>query len=143
MAAYRAMTQEWLDAWKDKISESGEYREIAKNWEGSVAIIVNADPEKGIPTPIYLFTDYWHGEVRDFLICDEAKARSARFVISGDYLRWKQVARKELDPTKAMMQGKLKLKGELTYIVRHIKTVQKVIDLLCQIETVWPDEAGG
>ena len=68
MAAYRAMTQEWLDAWKDKISESGEYREIAKNWEGSVAIIVNADPERGIAAPIHLFTDYWHGEVRDFLI---------------------------------------------------------------------------
>ncbi len=66
MMAYKAMTQEWLDAWKEKIAGSKEYKEIAKNWEGSVSIIVNPDPEKGIPEPIYLFTDYWHGDVRGF-----------------------------------------------------------------------------
>jgi hypothetical protein len=26
-------------------------------------------------------------------------------------------------------------------VVRNIKTVNKVIDLLCEIETIWPDEA--
>ena len=140
MAAHRAMTQGWLEAWKEKIAQSSQYREIAKNWEGSVAIIVNADPERGIAAPIHLFTDYWHCEVRDFLICDEAKARSANFVMSGDYARWKQVAKKELDPTKALMQGKLKLKGNLAYIVLHIRTVNKVVDLLCEVETIWPDE---
>ena len=81
-----------------------------------------------------------HGDVRDFLICDKAKAESAKFVMSGDYVRWKQVAKKEVDSTKALMQGKLKLKGDLTYVVRNIKTVNKVIDLLCEIETLWPDE---
>ncbi len=50
MAKYQAMTQEWLDAWKQKIVESKEYKEIAKNWEGSVSIIVNPDPERGIPS---------------------------------------------------------------------------------------------
>jgi len=135
------MTQEWLDAWKQKIAESKEYREIAKNWEGSVSIIVNPDPAKGLLEPIYLFTDYWHGDVLDFAICDKAKAESAKFIMSGDLARWKQVAKKEVDATKALMQGKLKLKGDLTYVVRNIKTVNKVIDLLCEIETRWPDEA--
>ena len=141
MTAYKAMTQEWLDAWKQKIATSAEYREIAKNWEGSVSIIVNPDPGKGILEPIYIFTDYWHGDVGDFLICDKAKAETAKFVMSGDAARWKQVARKEVDSTKALMQGKLKLKGDLTYVVRNIKTVNKVIDLLCEMETIWPDEA--
>ena len=36
MATYKAFTQEWLDAWKRKIAESQEYKEIAKDWEGSV-----------------------------------------------------------------------------------------------------------
>ena len=104
-------------------------------------MIVNPDPEKGISEPIYLFTDFWHGDVLEIALCDKAKAESARFVMSGDYARWKQVAKKEVDSTKALMQGKLKLKGDLTYVVRNIKTVNKVIDLLCEIETIWPDEA--
>jgi putative sterol carrier protein len=140
MAKYQAWTQEWLDALKQKIATSAEYKELAKNWEGSVSYIVNADPEKGIPEPLYFFTDFWHGDVRDFLVCDKAKAESANFVMSADYARWKQVCKKEVDSTKALMQGKLKLRGDLTYVVRNIKTVNKVIDLLCEIDTIWPDE---
>ena len=140
MAAYKAFTQEWMDAWKEKIAGSKEYKEIAKEWEGSVGLICNSDPSKNVPEPIYLFTDYWHGDALDFLICDEAKAQTAKFIMTGDYTRWKQVAKKELDATKALMQGKLKLKGDLTYVVRMVKTITKVVDLLTEVETVWPDD---
>lgn len=140
MATHKAFTQEWLDAWKQKIAGSQEYKEIAKEWEGSVGLICNADPSKSIPNPVYLFTDYWHGDVRDFLVCDEVKVQTAKFIMTGDYARWKQVAKKELDATKALMQGKLKLKGDLTYVVRNVKTINKVIDLLTEVQTVWPDD---
>jgi putative sterol carrier protein len=138
--SYKAFTQEWMDAWKKIINGSQEYREIAKEWEGSVSITVNADPSKNVPEPVYMFTDYWHGDALDFLICDAAKAQTAKFIMSGDYSRWKQVAKKELDATKALMQGKLKLKGDLTYVVRNVKTINKVVDLLTEINTIFPDE---
>jgi hypothetical protein len=38
------------------------------------------------------------------------------------------------------MQGKLKLKGDLTYVVRNVKTINKVVDLLTEINTIFPDE---
>jgi putative sterol carrier protein len=138
--ALKAFTQEWLDAFLKAIQDSQEYKEIAKEWEGSVSIIINPDPSKGVPEPIYMWTDYWHGEAKDFHYCDKAKAETAKFVMAGDYSRWKQVAKKELDPTKALMQGKLKLKGDLTYVVKHVKTVNKVVDLLTTIDTVFPDD---
>ncbi|MDD4357729.1 MAG: SCP2 sterol-binding domain-containing protein [Smithellaceae bacterium] len=139
MAGYKAFTQEWMDAWKEKINGSKEYKEIAKDWEGSVSITVNADSSRNLPETVYMFTDYWHGDALDFLICDEAKAQTAKFIMIGDYARWKQVAKKELDPTKALMQGKLKLKGDLTYVVRQVKTINKVVDLLTEVETIFPD----
>ncbi|MFZ1036275.1 MAG: SCP2 sterol-binding domain-containing protein [Smithella sp.] len=138
--SYKAFTQEWMDAWKKIINGSKEYREIAKEWEGSVSITVNADPSKNVPEPVYMFTDYWHGDALEFLICDAAKAQTAKFIMSGDYSRWKQVAKKELDATKALMQGKLKLKGDLTYVVRNVKTINKVVDLLTEVNTIFPDE---
>ncbi|HON94832.1 MAG TPA: SCP2 sterol-binding domain-containing protein [Deltaproteobacteria bacterium] len=140
MAKVKAMTQEWMDAYKAAIQADPEYRTIAKDWEGSVALICNADPSKGVPEPIYLFQDYWHGDVGEFVVCDKAKAESAKFVMTGDYSRWKQVALKELDATKALLQGKLKMKGDLPYVVRNIKTVNKVIDILGAFETQWPDD---
>ena len=136
-----ALTQEWLDAYKAAIIADPEYKQIAKDWEGSVSLVVLADPDKGVPEPVYLFQDYWHGDVGDFVVCDKEKAESAKFVMTGDHSRWKQIARKELDATKALLQGKLKMKGDLPYVVRNIKTVNKVIDILGTFETIWPDEA--
>jgi putative sterol carrier protein len=140
MATYKALTQEWMDAWKEKIAGSKEYKEIAKDWEGSVTMICNPDPSKNVPEPVYIYTDFWHGDVLDFHICDEAKTQTGKFIMTGDYARWKQISKKELDPTKALMQGKLKMKGDLTYVVRNVKTVNKVIDLLTEVPTVWPDD---
>ncbi|MBN2298551.1 MAG: SCP2 sterol-binding domain-containing protein [Deltaproteobacteria bacterium] len=135
-----ALTQEWMDAYKAAILADPEYKQIAKDWEGSVSLVVLADPDKGIPETVYLFQDYWHGDVGDFVVCDKEKAENAKFVMTGDYSRWKQIARKELDATKALLQGKLKMKGDLPYVVRNIKTVNKVIDILGTFDTIWPDE---
>jgi hypothetical protein len=67
--------------------KSREYKEVARDRECSVALICHADPSKNVPNPVYLFTDYWHGEVRDFLASDEAKAQKAKFIMTGDYTR--------------------------------------------------------
>jgi len=140
MAKVKAMTQEWMDEYKKAIVADPDYKQIAKDWEGSVSLIVNADPDKGIPQPVYLFMDYWHGDVGEFTVCSKEKAESAKFVMTGDYSRWKQVALKELDATKGLLQGKLKMKGDLPYVVRNIKVVNKVVDLLGNFETEWPDD---
>jgi putative sterol carrier protein len=140
MAKVKALTQEWMDAYKTAILADPDYKQIAKDWEGSVSLIVNADPAKGVPESVYLFQDYWHGDVGEFVVCDKAKAESAKFVMTGDYSRWKQVAQKELDATKGLLQGKLKLKGDLPYVVRNIKVVNKVVEILGKFETQWPDE---
>jgi putative sterol carrier protein len=61
-------------------------------------------------------------------------------VITAPYTRWKQVALKELDPTKGMLQGKLKLKGDLPTIVRYTKATQEVVECSTRVPVEWPDE---
>jgi len=71
---------------------------------------------------------------------DKETAENAKFVISGAYVRWKQVALRELDAVKGMMQGKLKLKGNLPYMVKYLKGVQESIRCLTEVDSKWPDE---
>ena len=54
--------------------------------------------------------------------------------------RWKQVATKELDATKGMLQGKLKLKGDLPTIVRYTKASQEMTECTTRVPVEWPDE---
>ncbi len=46
----------------------------------------------------------------------------------------------ELDPIKAMMQGKLKVQGDLPTIVRQVRAANELVELTQQITTEFPDE---
>ena len=69
-----------------------------------------------------------------------ADAQACNFVISAPYSRWKQVATKELDATKGILQGKLKLKGDLPTIVRYTKASQEMTECTTRVPVEWPDE---
>ncbi len=46
----------------------------------------------------------------------------------------------QLDTTKALMQGKIKLKGELTTIVRYSKAATRLAELVGMVDTIFLDE---
>ena len=53
------------------------------------------------------------------------EAEKASFVLVATYARWKEVIRKQLDPTKGMMQNKLKLtKGHMPTMVKYVTVEQ-------------------
>jgi putative sterol carrier protein len=48
--------------------------------------------------------------------------------------------KKELDPVKGMMQGKIKVKGDLPTIVRYVKASNVLVDLTSTVDTQFIDE---
>lgn len=139
MALYPS--KEWLDEYFQKINSSKAYEEAAETWEGDVTFCFQAEPDKGVPDDIYAWLDLWHGK------CREAKydvpkedGEAAKFVIRAPYSRWKEVIQKELDPIKGMMQGKLKLTGDLPTIVRYVKASNELVNLAGEVPTEFIDE---
>ena len=138
--AYKAFSDEWCDAYKTEINNSAVYKQAAAGWEGVVALIVEAEPEKNFPETKGIWMDLWHGEARDVRICSREDAEAAQFVITGSYSRWKKVAKKELDATKGIMLGQLKLKGDFPTLVRYTKASQEMTACTTRVEVNWPDE---
>ena len=135
-----AFSPEWAEAYKAELNRSDVYRQAGKGWKWTVGLITEAEPDKGVPEDIGLFLDLFEGEARDVKVVPADEARQADFVITAPYSRWKEVMRKELDPTKAMLQGKLKLKGDLPTIVRYTKASQEMTECTSRLETTFPDE---
>jgi|SRR5919108_2502980 putative sterol carrier protein len=131
---------EWLDEYVEKINASASYKEAAATWEGDVAYIIEAEPDKDIPEEVVAWLDLWHGECREAKIVPTEEGEKARFVIRAPYSRWKEVILKELDPVKGMMQGKLKLKGDLPTIVRYVKAANELVNLAQTVDTQFHDE---
>ena len=131
----------WLEEYVALINDSADYKEAAATWEGDVCYVFESEPDKGVMEETWAWLDLWHGDCRGsrYAIPPEEGER-AKFVIRAPYSRWKEVIRKELDPVKGMMQGKLKLKGDLPTIVRYVKAANVLVNLAGSVPTEFVDE---
>lgn len=141
--ALKFPSAEWTAAYKDAINNHPTYKDSGKSWtNGVITLVVNANPAAGLPEDVCIWLDLHQGVCRDTKTVTRAEADAgAAFVIVGDYARWKQVIRKELEPIKGMMQGKLRLaKGPLPVIVRYVQAARDLVDSATHVETIFPDE---
>ena len=119
-------SEEWLDDYVDRINASPEYREAAATWEGDVGLRLRARARQGRARGDLGMAGPLARRVPGRLdTTSTEEGGKARFIIRAPYSRWKEVIRKELDPVKGMMQGKLKLRGDLPTIVRYVQGRQR------------------
>lgn len=134
-------SEEWLNQYVERINASKEYEEAAATWEGDLSYVFEREPDKGVPDDVWVWIDLWHGRCRGARFGLPAEeAQKAKFIIRAPYSRWKQVIRKELDPIKGMMQGKLKLKGDLVKIVRYVRAAKELVNIASSVPTDFVDE---
>ncbi|MGE5226755.1 MAG: SCP2 sterol-binding domain-containing protein [Planctomycetaceae bacterium] len=133
-------TDEWFRAFVAEVNASEEYRLAAADWEGDIAFLILAEPDKRMPEDVWGWLDLWHGQCRGGGIVTPERGAEARYLITAPYSRWKDVLLGELDPIKGMMQGKLKVKGDLPTIIRYVRAANELVRLTGEVDTVFPDE---
>ncbi len=133
---------EWCAAYKDAINANVAYKTAGKDWtHGVVAMVVKAEPSLGIETDQGMWLDVHQGQCRACNLVTMAEAEKAAFVIVADHARWKLVIKKELDPIKGMMQGKLKLtKGHMPTIVKYVQSTKELVESATHVPTKFRDE---
>ena len=128
-------SDEWLSLYRDLINASEEYREAAQTWEGDIAFVLEAEPDRGVPDELAACIDLWHGECRGARMIAADEGGDAAYGIRAPYSRWQEVLRGEIDPVKGMVQGKLKLRGDLAAIVRHVRAAKELVRLTTLVPT--------
>jgi putative sterol carrier protein len=138
----RFPSAEWCVAYKDAINANAGYRAAGREWtHGAVAMIVSADPAIGIPEDMSMLLDLDQGTCRDCRLVPREEAEKAPFVLVATYARWKEVIRKLLDPTKGMMQNKLKLtKGHMPTMVKFVTASKELVESTSRVPTQFVDE---
>ena len=139
--AFKAFSNEWASAFKDEINRSEAYKQAGKGWKWTVGLVVEAEPDKHFPESKGIVMDLFDGAARDIRVGSADEAKGCEFAITGTYSRWKEVATEKLDATRGMLQGKLKLKGDLPTIVRYTKASQELTKCTTRVPVEWPDEA--
>jgi putative sterol carrier protein len=104
-------------------------------------MIVTSEPAIGIPSDLALWLDVHQGACRDCRLVSREQAEKAAFVLVASYARWKEVIRRELDPTKGMMQNRLKLtKGHMPTMVKFVTASKELVESTSRVPTRFVDE---
>lgn len=133
-------SDDFINAFKDEINKSPGYRAAAAKWEGAIVMVVTAEPDRNLHEDWAMYLDLYHGECRDAKRVPDAAGSHAPYTLTAPLSRWEQVVKKELDPVKGMVQGKLKLKGDLPTIVRYVKAAQELVECATRVDVVFPDQ---
>jgi putative sterol carrier protein len=138
----RFPSAEWCTAYKDAINANAGYQQAGREWtHGPVAMVVVAEPSIGIPEDQAMWLDLHQGRCNDCRLVTREEAEKAAFVIVASYARWKEVIRKLLDPTKGMMQNKLKLtKGHMPTMVKFVTASKELVESTARVPTQFADE---
>ncbi|MBL7162415.1 MAG: SCP2 sterol-binding domain-containing protein [Anaerolineales bacterium] len=133
--AYIFPSDEWLQAFNDKLNSDEKYARIAKKWEGD--IMFNIEPDGPLTRPMKLYLDLWHGECRKAFIVDEEQESELNpaFVLSAPYVNFARIIKSELDPMQAMITRKLRVKGSMAYMMRNIPVVLDFVRCAQEVET--------
>ena len=136
---YTFLSEKWVERFREAVQQSAAYRKAAKTWEGDITLVILPDEKAGIGEPVNLHMDLWHGDCRGVKLISAEEARTSKYTITAAYDRWKQVAKEEIEPIKGMMQGKLKLKGNLAQMVRHVRAAKELVSCTTRIPTRFPE----
>lgn len=128
-------SDEWLARFRELVNGSDEYREASATWEGDIAFVLEAEPDRGVPEDLVARLDLWHGECRDARMISIAQVEETAYGIRAPYSRWREVLDGDLDPVKGMVQGKLKLRGDLAEIIRHVRAAKELVHLTTLVPT--------
>lgn len=132
-------SDEWLALYRDAVNASSEYLAAAATWEGDISFVFEAEPDKNVPEDLWGWLDLWHGGCRAARMVLAEEGGRAPYIIRAPYTRWKEVLAGDLDPVKGMMQGKLRLEGDLPTIVRYVRAASELVDLTTTIPTEYLD----
>jgi putative sterol carrier protein len=133
-------SDEWLHIYAERINASSEYREAAATWEGDISFVFEAEPDKHVPHDLWARIDLWHGACNGARMVAPEDGGGTPYVIRAPYTRWKEVLAGDLDPVKGMMQGKLKLQGDLPTIIRYVRAANELVHLTTTVPTEYLDE---
>jgi len=115
-------SEEWLKGLEARINSDERYAEIAKNWEGDILFFI--EPEGNLKEQLTFYLDLWHGKCRkvDYKPQPETYPTPV-FTLSATYNNITAILTGKMNPMTAMMTTKLKVKGNMGYMMRNVPTV--------------------
>lgn len=131
--------QNWANEYCKALNEDSEYAEVAKGWgvdfEGAMVFVMEACGE--IEDNVSAFLDLKDGKCLGIKVLNpgEDPPRPPSLTLYASFLLWKKLALKEHNPIQLLMQGKLRVDGDMNLAMRYAKAAMKLADVVEKTDT--------
>jgi putative sterol carrier protein len=134
---YAFPSEGWLTALSDVLNSDERYAYVAKNWEGDMLVLVEPEPGEAAGTKAAgAYLDLWHGKCRKTAMYtggDPAMPKPA-FTLRAPRSLLLRIMEGKLDPMQAMVTRKLKVEGNMGYMMRNVPTVLDFVRCCRRVE---------
>lgn len=130
-------SKEWTESYARAINDTEEYQESGKGWQWDIAFVITELPQSVQSVirrdSVTFVLELRDGRCNSVRWVEKQEDIKAPFTVSAKYSTWLKVVKGELGPTQAMLTGQLKVKGDISKILRYsaaavamVKAAQKV-----------------
>jgi putative sterol carrier protein len=124
--AYPFPSDEWLQVLVEVLNSDERYADVAKNWEGDMTVVIepeDGDEQQDLPVAVYV--DLWHGKCRTarFIDMEKEELPDSAFTLRARIDNIQKLFAGQLDPIQAMMTRRLRVEGNMAYMLRNVPTV--------------------
>lgn len=126
-------SEEWLKALVSEINSSEVYKEAAKDWEGDFYFII--EPEGNLQVKVITYMDLWHGECRSAKVISDENEYAPEFQIRAPLGKWRKVLEKKLNPIQGMLTGQLKIKGNMSKMIKTPRAAVELVNCCSRVPT--------
>ena len=114
-------SEEWLKALVDKLNSDEKYAQVARNWEGDMAFMI--EPGGPLTEAQHYYLDLWHGKCRDGFVMDGSKELKPVFTLKAPYENYARLLKSEIEPMQALLTRKISVAGNMAVLMRSVPTV--------------------
>ena len=117
-------SEAWLKALESILNSDKKYAQTAKKWEGDLIYKITPDETSFKEGTIHLYMDLWHGKCREAFVLNQVEDKpDAKFIFEMSRTQAIKVLEGEIDPMQAMVTRKLKVRGDIGYMLRNVPVV--------------------
>ena len=122
---YSFPSPEWVQAFEAKLNNDERYATVASKWEGDTLFEIGPDPVDESQQTRSIYLDLWHGKCRAAHIVDEDHPLTGvpTFTLSAPLANFAKILEGKLDPMQAMLTRKLRVSGNMVYMMRNVPVV--------------------
>jgi len=133
---YAFPSEDWLKALCGELNGDAQYADVAKTWEGDILCVIDPDsPDAAAGSSMGFYLDLWHGKCRNVEVrpLDDGSPKP-KFVLRAQRGQFLKVVTGQLDPMQAMVTRRLRVDGDMAYMLRNVPVVLDFVRCARKVE---------